>query len=279
MSAAGDTMRPGAARLKAAFARAHAAGRGALVTYLMGGDPGPGQAAPYLRAAAEGGADVLEVGIPFSDPVADGPTIQKASVRARAAGTRVQDVLDEVRTLRDEGVTAPIVTMTYANIPYTMGYDAYAAALVEAGVDGTIIPDMPVDECDDLRAALDAKGLANVLLAAPTSQGARLARIASGSRGFLYLVGKLGTTGATDALDTGTLDLLDRVVPVARDHDIPLAVGFGVSRPEHVAALVAHGADGVVVGSALVGLVEEGAPPEAVREAVARLAEGLGRGD
>ena len=241
----------------------------------MGGDPDPKRAGAYLAAAVEGGADLLEVGIPFSDPVADGPTIQRAAVRALAAGVRPTDVLSSVKALRGRGVTTPIVAMTYANIPFAMGYDAYAAALSAHGVDGTIIPDMPVDEAGPLAAALEKQGLAMILLAAPLTRGPRLARIATATRGFLYLVGSFGTTGARGALAPETLGLLRNTLPAARAAGVPLAVGFGVSTPEHVSTLVANGADGVVVGSALVQLVEEGAEPAAVTGAVRRLAEGL----
>ncbi|MBW3582451.1 MAG: tryptophan synthase subunit alpha [Euryarchaeota archaeon] len=277
-SAIGTTMPPGLfgrERIQAAFTRAREEKRGVLVAYLMGGDPGPGDDVAYLQALIDGGVDLIEVGIPFSDPMADGPTIQKAATRALAAGTRPKDVLAGVRRLRDAGVAVPIVVMTYANIPYTMTWAGYARALREAGVDGTIIPDLPVDECAPLSAAMADEGLANILLAAPMTTGERLERVAKTSQGFLYLVGSYGTTGARDSLAEETLGLVEAAAPAARRAGIPLAVGFGVSQAEHVRSLIESGADGVVVGSALVRLVEERRGPEEVRDAVARLARGL----
>jgi tryptophan synthase alpha chain len=267
----------GTERIRRAFDAATQKGRSALITYLMGGDPGPGRCAPYLRALADAGVDILEVGIPFSDPVADGPTIQAAAVRARRAGTRTTDVLAEIKGLRDEGVDTPVVVMTYANIPYTMGYDAFAKALATHGIDGAIIPDIPVDEAEPFRVAMNAHGRAHVLLAAPLTKGERLERITRTTDGFLYLIGSFGTTGARDRLAPETLDVLAEACPVARAAGVPIAVGFGVSTPEQVQGLVDGGADGIVVGSALVAMVGEGKTPEALQDAVHRLSEGLVR--
>ncbi len=272
MSKAGD----GEARIRNAFENAHKQGRGALVTYLMGGDPGPGKDRDYLQALADGGADVIEVGIPFSDPIADGPTIQRAAVRALQAGTHPQDVFATIRALRESGLETPIVVMTYANIPYTMGYARFARTLAESGVDGAIIADMPVEEAAPLSNALADQGRALVLLAAPLTKDARLKRVAEETRGFLYLVGSFGTTGAREGLAPETLRVLDGVKPVAKQAGVPLAVGFGVSRKEHVKSLVEHGADGVVVGSALVEQVERQVPAERITQSVKALREGCG---
>jgi tryptophan synthase alpha chain len=267
----------GEERIREAFDRARQEGRGALVTYVMGGDPGPGQDQDVIRALAEGGADIIEVGIPFSDPIADGPTIQRAAVRALQHDTHPRDVLQAVRTVRDEGLQTPIVVMTYANIPYTMGYTDFAETLSKSGVDGAIIADMPVEECHELRAAMRAEGLALVLLAGPMTQGKRLQEIAQTTSGFLYLVGSFGTTGARKELAPETLEVLEGVLPAARAADVPLAVGFGVSTADQAARLVAAGADGVVVGSALVEMVEKGEPPEQLLRMVRMLREGVQR--
>lgn len=271
------TQADGEKRIRAAFAAAAQEERGALVTYLMGGDPGPGKDRDYLQALAEGGADVIEVGIPFSDPIADGPTIQRAAVRALGAGTHPKDVFATVRALRESGVATPVVVMTYANIPYTMGYTTFAKTMAESGVDGAIIADMPVEEAGPLSKALADEGRALVLLAAPLTKEHRLERVAAETRGFLYLVGSFGTTGAREGLAPETLRVLDAVKPVAKEAGIPLAVGFGVSRKEDVAALVANGADGVVVGSALVERVEQRETPGQMTQFVRALREGCRR--
>lgn len=265
----------GAERISAAFATAKSEGRGVLVAYLMGGDPDIASTPAFLHALEAGGADLIEVGIPFSDPVADGPTIQAASVRAMNAGVRPRDVLAAIRKYRDQGGAVPVVTMTYGNIPYVMGYDAYASALKASGVDGTIIPDIPVEEAGPLSDALASEGLANILLAAPLTIGDRLKKVASATRGFLYLVGSFGTTGARSELAPETVAVLEAATPAAHAAEIPLAVGFGVSTPEQVRTLVAHGADGVVVGSALVARVASGATPAELEAAVRILASGL----
>lgn len=271
------TPEDGESRIRRAFENARREDRGALVTYLMGGDPGPGKDRDYLQALADGGADVIEVGIPFSDPIADGPTIQRAAVRALQSGTHPKDVFATIRALRETGLETPIVVMTYANIPYTVGYAKFAKAMAESGVDGAIIADMPVEEAPALSEALGNQGRALVLLAAPLTKDARLKRVTEETRGFLYLVGSFGTTGAREGLAPETLRVLETVKPVAKQAGIPLAVGFGVSRPEDAAALVTHGADGVVVGSALVQRVEQGEAPERIKTFVKALREGCRR--
>lgn len=272
-------MSRGTEALTAAFLKARDEGRTALVAYLMGGDPTCGTAfSERARALVAGGADLIEVGIPFSDPAADGPTIQAAGVRALATGVRVQQVLDDVRSLRDGGVNIPIVAMTYANIAFVRGYDVFAHALAEAGFDGAIIPDVPLEEATPLADAMAAHGLALVLLVAPTTPPGRLEAVAKASRGFLYVVGTLGTTGARDELAPGTLSLVERVAPVAAVAGIPFALGFGVSRPEHVTALARAGAGGVVVGSALVARIGEGMAPDELARFVRSLADATHRG-
>ncbi len=249
---------------------ADAVRRGALVAYLMGGDPDVPRSLDYMRAAVRGGASVLEIGVPFSDPVADGPTIQRAGVRALAAKTRLDDVLGLARTLRAE-TAVPIVLMTYYNPVLRRGLDAFARAARDAGVDGVILPDVPLEESGDAGRAFAAAGLDLVQLATPATPSARLAAIAQATRGFLYLVSTYGVTGARADLSRHAADLARRARS-AVGATASLAIGFGVSAPEHVRTLRDAGADGVIVGSALVSLVERGAPPKELEALVRRLA-------
>jgi len=227
------------------------------VAYLMGGDPDPRRSPEYLLAAAAGGADVLEIGIPFSDPVADGSTIQRAGVRALRAGTTPEAVLGVAAAVRRE-VNVPLVLMGYYNPILRFGEEEFVAAAAECGVDGLIVPDLPPEETGPLREATERHGLGLVFLVTPETQGDRARRIATSTRGFLYLVSRYGTTGERRGLPPDIMGLIGRFRDVA---DLPLAVGFGISRPEHVAAVIRAGADGAVVGSRLVREVEAGARP------------------
>ncbi|MGE5046922.1 MAG: tryptophan synthase subunit alpha [Deltaproteobacteria bacterium] len=231
-------------RLSEAFARARAEGRTALVCYAMGGD---GDTAALLRAVDEAGADVIELGLPFSDPIADGPLLQAAATRAIAARTTLRDLLAMAGKLR---LRAPVVAMGYMNPIETMGAGAFAAALREAGLCGAIVPDLPLEEAEPVRAALEKEGLDLVPLVAPTTPPERAARIARTARGFLYYVSVTGVTGARAALPE---DLEKRLADLRAISTAPVAVGFGISRPEQAAALKGK-ADGVVVGTALVAM-------------------------
>lgn len=231
-------------RLSDAFARARAEGRTALVCYAMGGD---GDTAALLRAIDEAGADVIELGLPFSDPIADGPLLQAAATRAIAARTTVRDLLAMAGKLR---LRAPVVAMGYMNPIETMGARAFGAALREAGLCGAIVPDLPLEEAEPVRAALEKEGLDLVPLVAPTTPPERAARIAKTARGFLYYVSVTGVTGARAALPE---DLEKRLADLRAISAAPVAVGFGISRPEQAAALKGK-ADGVVVGTALVAM-------------------------
>jgi len=235
-------------RLSDAFAAARAQGRTALVCYAMGGD---GDTAALLQAIDAEGADVIELGLPFSDPIADGPVLQAAATRAIAARTTLRDLLAMASRLR---LRAPVVTMGYMNPIEAMGSPAFARALREAGLCGAIVPDLPLEEAGPLRADLAAQGLDLVLLVAPTTPRERAAQIASAARGFLYYVSVTGVTGARSTLPR---DLESRVAELRALSPAPVVVGFGISRPEHAAALKGK-ADGVVVGSALVTLYQEG---------------------
>lgn len=249
-------------RIAQTFRRLRARGETALVAYLTGGDPTPAASLPLLREAARH-ADILEVGIPFSDPIADGPTIQAATGRALAAGTTPATVLSLIRRVR-RGSGVPIVALTYTNIAlhHRGGPRGFCRALAAAGGDGLILADLPVEECAPFREAARDAGLDLVLLAAPTSDPARVERIASCSSGFLYLVSLLGVTGARSRLPPGLAATVGTVRRSARG--LPVAVGFGISRPEHVRAVRAMGAEGAIVGSALVNLVEQRKGPEEV---------------
>jgi tryptophan synthase alpha chain len=234
-------------RLSDAFARARAEGRTALVCYAMGGD---GDTAALLRAIDEAGADVIELGLPFSDPIADGPLLQAAATRAISARTTLRDLLAMAGKLR---LRAPMVAMGYMNPIETMGTRAFAVALREAGLCGAIVPDLPLEEAGPVRADLEAEGLDLVPLVAPTTPAARAARIARTAQGFLYYVSVTGVTGARAALPE---DLVARLADLRAISSAPVAVGFGISRPEHAAALKGK-ADGVVVGTALVAMHHE----------------------
>lgn len=242
-------------RLASTFRRLRDRDETALVAYLTGGDPTPAASARLLAEATRH-ADVLEVGIPFSDPIADGPTIQAATGRALGAGTTPAAVLSLIRRVRRDSAT-PIVVLTYTNLAlhHANGARGFCRALAAAGGDGLILADLPVEESGPFREATRAAGLDLILLAAPTSSPARVRRIAGRSSGFLYLVSLLGVTGVRSRLPPGLGATVATVRRAAGN--LPVAVGFGISRPEHVEAVRAMGAEGAIVGSALVKLVEQ----------------------
>jgi tryptophan synthase alpha chain len=213
--------------------------------YLMGGFPDAETAAAVADAYVEAGADLVELGVPFSDPLADGPVIHDAATRALAEGAGLDDVL---RTCERIAARVPVVPMAYANMALARGADAFAAALADAGAAGAIVPDLPPDEGGELAAALRAAGLALVPLVAPTSAPERRARIAAGAEGFVYVVSDTSTTGERDELPAGLGDL---VAAVRDASPVPVAVGFGIGTAEQAAA-VGRLADGVIVGSRLV---------------------------
>ena len=234
-------------RLSEAFAAARAQGRTALVCYAMGGD---GDTASLLQAIDAAGADVIELGLPFSDPIADGPVLQAAATRAIAARTTLRDLLAMAARLR---LRAPMVAMGYMNPIESMGSRRFARALREAGLCGAIVPDLPLEEAQPVREDLAAEGLDLVPLVAPTTPRERATQIARTARGFLYYVSVTGVTGARTALPE---DLEARLAELRSISAVPVAVGFGISRPEQAAALKGK-ADGVVVGTALVAAHHE----------------------
>jgi tryptophan synthase alpha chain len=257
-------------RLEGTFARLRDRGRGGLVAYVTAGDPDARRSAAVLDAVARGGADVIEVGVPFSDPLADGPVIQRASERALAAGMTLRGTLELVGDFRRSHQT-PIVLFTYANPVLRMDASAFAGAAQDAGVDGVLILDYPVEEAEPLRATLLEAGLDPIFLISPTTTDARIEHSDRLGAGFLYVISRLGVTGTRDSLASDLETLLARV----RAHTtLPIAVGFGISRPEHVARACRH-ADAAVVGSALVQEVaaqaDSAALPDRVAEYVAWL--------
>ena len=261
----------GGERIAAAFTAARAdAGRAALMPYLMAGYPDLDTSREIARAYVEGGADLIELGIPFSDPLADGPVIHAADVAALAAGATVTDALGVVRAV-DDGV--PVVIMCYANLILARGLERFADLLADVGASGLIVPDLPLEEAPATRAALDARGLALVPLAAPTTPDQRLARIGASARGFVYTVSVTGTTGERDANDETLPEMLRRV----RAHtDLPVAAGFGIGTPAQAAAAARAGADGVIIGSRLVRAAGETASPSrALRALVGEFAAAL----
>lgn len=236
--------------------------RAGLVTFTTAGDPDLARSAEILLALDRAGADVLEVGVPFSDPLADGPVIQRATERAIAAGTSLRSALAMIAKVRPK-ISAPIVIFSYANPLLRMGVEAFASAAAEAGVNGVLALDLPIEEAASFRQTLAAAGLDTIFLLSPTTTDVRIGKAAELGRGFLYGISRLGVTGARDTVASGAEEMVRRI----RKHtDMPVALGFGISRPEHVAE-VGRYADAAVVGSALVALIAEtaGAPDAIAR--------------
>ncbi len=240
-------------RIEKRFEALRAAGRKALVPYITAGDPAPEHTVPLMQALVAAGADLLELGVPFSDPMADGPVIQQACERALRHHTSLDDVLDMVRKFREQDDETPIVLMGYLNPIEVMGYREFARRAAEAGVDGALTVDMPPEEADDLVAELRAEGIDPIFLLAPTTTPERMDAIAEHGSGFLYYVSFKGVTGA-NRLDVAAV--AEKLAEIRRHTDLPLGVGFGIRDPESAAA-VAGVADAVVVGSALVKLIAE----------------------
>lgn len=261
----------GVERIAEAFESARADGRrAALMPYLMAGFPDAERSRQILRAYVDGGADLIELGVPFSDPLADGPVIHAAGVAALAAGVHTADAIALAAEVADE---VPVVVMCYANLVLARGVERFADLLVANGVSGLIVPDLPLEEAPATLEALDARGLALVPLVAPTTPQERLTEIGKRARGFLYTVSVTGTTGERAVNAGGLAESLDR----ARAHtDVPVAVGFGIATPDQARAAADAGADGVIVGSRLVreaGACEQ--PAESVRQLVSAFAAGL----
>lgn len=244
-------------RLAETFALLRSDGRTGLVAYITTGFPDLASTPDLVHAMVEGGADIVELGMPFSDPLADGATVQRSTHVAVMNGVTTADVLDVTRKLRDSGVTVPLIGMGYLNPVLAYGLERFAADAAAAGLDGMIPVDVPVEESEPLRAAFAAHGLDVIFLLAPTSTEERIARAAASASGFLYCVSVTGTTGARGSLPD---DLPEFLARVRRHTDLPLAVGFGVSRREHVAR-IGQLCEAAVIGSAIIDVIEQ-APPD-----------------
>jgi tryptophan synthase alpha chain len=251
-------------RITARFNKLRESGEMGLVPYLTAGDPSLAATESFVLALAAAGADVIELGVPFSDPVADGPTIQRAIERSLAAGTTLRGVLDLVRSLRAK-TEVPLMLFSYYNPVLQMSLDRFAQEAAAAGADGALITDLTPEEAGDYRAAMSKHSLDTIFLAAPTSTDERLSRIAEASSGFLYVISRTGVTGAKDKLPDDVPALIRRVRRATR---LPIAVGFGVSLPAHVSMLGGL-ADAAVVGSALVDEIERAATIDAAAQALA----------
>lgn len=257
------------ARLRAAFERAHAQGRAALVAYLTFGDPDPATSIDIVEAVTRAGADVIELGVPFSDPSADGPTIQHAMERALAAGASLRGALAAVAELRRRGVTTPVVLFGYYNPLFVFGLDAFAAAAAAAGVDAVLTVDLPIEELGELAGPLAAHGVGVIPLVAPTSTPDRIARLAPLGAPFVYYISLTGVTGAKAA---ATPVPPARLALIRQASGAPVAVGFGIRTPTDAARFAAI-ADGVVVGTALVERVAAGDAAGAAARVSALVAE------
>jgi tryptophan synthase alpha chain len=253
-------------RLQAVFERDEPA----FIPYLAAGDPDYEASKAYVEALARGGADVIELGLPFSEPIAEGPTIQNAIVRALESGMTPDRFFEFVEEL---DVDVPLVCMTYYNLIYQYGSEDGPRPFVEkaadVGLTGLVVPDLPAEEAGPLRAACDEFGLDLVFIVAPTTEGERLERMREQVSGYVYVQARLGTTGARDDVSDQTDESLARI----DDWDVPKAVGFGIKEGDHAARIVRAGADGIIVGSALVDIVADGAASDDSVEAVAERLE------
>ena len=246
----------------------------AYVPYLVVGDPDYESSKTYVEALDRGGADVIELGLPFSEPIAEGSTIQEALVRSLDAGMTPERFFAFAEEVE---VDAALVCMTYYNLIYQYGDETGPRPFVEraaaAGIQGLVVPDLPAEEADPLREACDEFGLDLVFIVAPTTRGDRLDRMMENVSGYVYVQARLGTTGAREDVSDQTTESLDRL----REYDVPKAVGFGISTGEHAERIVAGGADGIIVGSALVDVVAEGVAEDLSTEEVADRLEALSR--
>lgn len=243
----------------------------AFIAFITCGDPDLETSAAAIRAAAENGASLIELGIPFSDPTAEGPVIQGANLRALKGGATTDRIFSMVRGIHQD-VSIPLVFMTYANVVFSYGADRFFAACRETGIDGLIVPDLPFEEKEEFHPICKKYGISLISMVAPTSES-RIARIASEAEGFLYIVSSLGVTGVRGEIKT---DLASIVAAVRRNTDIPCAIGFGISTPEQAKKMAAL-SDGVIVGSAIVKIIEKYGKdsPRYVGEYVKEMTEGL----
>ncbi|MEM2941247.1 MAG: tryptophan synthase subunit alpha [Thermoproteota archaeon] len=237
------------------FRRLRRLNEGALIAYVTGGDPSPKYTPMIVEALVEGGADIVEIGIPFSDPIADGPVIQASDMRALNAGATPKMVLNIVKEAK-RIINTPIVLLTYYNIVFRMGVGKFLDESSRNGVDGIIVADLPVEEAAEYKEAAETHGVDTIFLATPSTSLKRLEKILNMASGFLYLVSVFGVTGMREQVAQLTVQTIRRLHPYTLNR-IPLTVGFGISRPEHVKSVISCGADGAIVGSAFVKLVEK----------------------
>ena len=240
------------------FARLADAGQGAFVPFVMVGDPTPAISEAVIEALINGGADALELGIPFSDPVADGPTIQRAHIRALEAGADFSACLEVVSRVRERHPGLPIGMLIYGNVPFAVGLAEFYTRCSGAGIDSVLLPDVPVRESPDFSAAAEAAGIDAVYIAPPSASAETLDAVAAASRGYVYAVSRVGVTGTEHA--SSTAGLAESVARLRADAAAPVMLGFGISRPDQVAEAVAAGADGAISGSATVRIVEAHVP-------------------
>lgn len=261
-------------RIDDTFARLKAEGKKAFVAYMMGGDPDEATSLAVMQGLPGAGVDIIELGMPFTDPMADGPTIQRAGQRALDGGMTMDKVLAMVRAFRKGDATTPIVLMGYYNPIYARGVDRFLSEATEAGIDGLIVVDLPPEEDSELCLPAQAAGMNFIRLATPTTDGKRLPTVLQNTSGFVYYVSITGITGAA-AAQAG--DVAPEVARIKAASDLPVIVGFGITTPEQAQA-IASVADGCVVGSAIVKEIGEGKPVAEILSFVASLAEGAHRG-
>jgi len=251
-------------RIEERFAQLAKKNETALIPFITAGDPSRSTTEALVLAMVEAGADLIELGVPFSDPLAEGPTIQRSSERSLSAGTSLNSILELVSRLRPQG-EIPLILMGYANPVFTMGDERFAKLAAEVGIDGIIIPDLPPEEGEQIYATCNEQGVDGILLAAPTTTPDRLTMLAEKSRGFLYYVSLTGVTGARSEMAAG----VEEGVRAAQSAgDVPVCVGFGISTPDQAAAVAGY-ADGVVVGSAIVDRVGAASSTDEAVESVA----------
>jgi tryptophan synthase alpha chain len=255
-------------RIDATFARLRAAGRTALIPYVTAGDPSPAATLPILHALTAAGADLIELGVPFSDPMADGPVVQRASERALAHGVSLNDVLAMAAAFRHRDATTPVVLMGYANPIEAMGVNAFADRAQSCGVDGVIVVDYPPEEAGEFVTLLGARGLAPIFLLSPTTPAARILAVGRLARGYVYYVSLRGVTGAGH-IDIG--DVIAKLAEIRRHIALPIGVGFGIRDAASAQAIAAH-ADAVVIGSRIIQEIEAGPADQAPARAATWLA-------
>nr|AGF92842.1 tryptophan synthase subunit alpha [uncultured organism] len=259
-------------RLTRAINRAKEEDGGAFIAYTMAGDPDPNGFLDYVKAIADGGADVIELGVPFSDPVADGPTIQAAGNRALASTKELKDVFDLARRAR-RSVEVPLVLMSYYNPVMQFGETRFLERCSDLGIDGVILPDLPVSEAQGYGERARENSVATPFLATPSTDANRLRKITAAASGFLYLVARPGTTGGKEEVGNLTTKAIESTSPEVPD-ELPVCVGFGLSSPKAVNKVVRAGADGAIVGSAIVEKIADGKSPKDLRDFVSTLKQG-----